>query len=147
MGEGRAWDRWTPVPWGEEWDESRVGEWKNDRTHVVGSVPRGAGPYDVHDMAGNVLEWVADWFDQSYYERSPERNPAGPASGQYKVLRGGSWLYNPFNLRTALRYDDSPDGRGSNVGFRCARGSEREGCQELLSPGSWLLISDGLRAA
>ncbi|MBI2204034.1 MAG: SUMF1/EgtB/PvdO family nonheme iron enzyme [Candidatus Rokubacteria bacterium] len=54
-------------PWGDAWDETRVGDWKNDRTHAVGSATRGVSPYDVHDMAGNVWEWVADWFHEDYY--------------------------------------------------------------------------------
>jgi iron(II)-dependent oxidoreductase len=73
-------------------------------------------------MAGNALEWVADWFDEGYYQRSPERNPKGPDSGQSRVVRGGSWNLNPVYLRASFRYNYSPDGRGNLLGFRCARG-------------------------
>jgi iron(II)-dependent oxidoreductase len=109
--------------WGEAWDESRVGEWKNHRTHAVGTAASGASPYGVHDMAGNVREWVSDWFDAAYYQRSPNRNPTGPSSGQYRVLRGGSWGDSPIRLRAANRLSGSPGSRYSLIGFRCARGS------------------------
>jgi len=60
-------------------------------TRPVGSYSSGVSPYAVHDMAGNVAEWVADWLDAQYYKRSPERNPTGPSSGQYRVVRGAAW--------------------------------------------------------
>ena len=111
-------------PWGEQWDASRANssESKLGRTTPVGSYASGASPYGAHDMAGNVWEWVADWYDKDYYKRSPERNPQGPDSGTSRVLRGGSWYNGPVNLRTAYRYYNSPDYRGDGFGFRCARG-------------------------
>jgi serine/threonine-protein kinase len=92
-------------------------------TTRVGAYPAGASPYDAHDMAGNVAEWVADWFDENYYKNSPERNPKGPDSGERRVLRGGSWNYNAILLRTAYRSLYTPDDRYSHFGFRCARGA------------------------
>jgi len=89
----------------------------------VGSYPSGVSPYGAHDMAGNVWEWVADWFDAAYYQRSPERNPKGPDSGTSRVLRGGSWLNDPFSLRAAARSLNTPDHRSNSSGFRCARGA------------------------
>jgi iron(II)-dependent oxidoreductase len=74
-------------------------------------------------MAGNVWEWVADWYASDYYGRSPQRNPKGPDSGTSRVLRGGSWLSGPINLRAAYRSSFTPDGRYGNFGVRCARGA------------------------
>ncbi|MBM4443662.1 MAG: SUMF1/EgtB/PvdO family nonheme iron enzyme, partial [Candidatus Rokubacteria bacterium] len=110
-------------PWGEQWDASRTnsGDSRLGKTAPVGPYPSGLSPYGAHDMAGNVWEWVADWFDAAYYQRSPERNPKGPDSGTSRVLRGGSWLSVPINLRTAFRYSNAPDIRSYNIGFRCAR--------------------------
>jgi formylglycine-generating enzyme required for sulfatase activity len=111
-------------PWGEQWDATRANsnESKLGRTAPVGSYPSGVSPYGVHDMAGNVWEWVADWYRKDYYQRSPVRNPTGPDSGTLRVLRGGAWYGNPFSLRTASRDGSSPGYRSSSVGFRCARG-------------------------
>jgi formylglycine-generating enzyme required for sulfatase activity len=90
-------------------------------TTLVGSYPAGASPYGVLDMAGNAAEWVADWFAEDY-QRSSERNPRGPDAGQYRVLRGGSWVFAPIALRGAARHNPAPDGRSDYVGFRCASG-------------------------
>jgi formylglycine-generating enzyme required for sulfatase activity len=113
-------------PWGEAWDASRANsdDSKLGRTAPVGSYATGASPYGAQGMAGNVWEWVADWYAADYYQRSPERNPKGPESGQYRVVRGGSWVSAPLNLRASgrLNLSTSPDARGYYVGFRCARG-------------------------
>ena len=95
-----------------------------DDTSQVGSFPTGASPYGVMDMAGNVWEWVSDWYQDGYYIISPEANPPGPISGTNKVLRGGSW--NPFSndVRTALRKSFDPNYRFYYIGFRCAANAE-----------------------
>jgi formylglycine-generating enzyme required for sulfatase activity/uncharacterized caspase-like protein len=110
-------------PWGEQWDSSRANaENKLGKTVPVGSYAGGLSPYGAHDMAGNVWEWVADRYEGSYYKQSPERNPQGPSSGTYRVLRGGSWGHYAFNSRSAARDNHAPDYRFNYIGFRCARG-------------------------
>jgi iron(II)-dependent oxidoreductase len=71
-------------------------------------------------MAGNVAEWVQDWFMFDYYAIMPDWNPRGPASGRYKGVRGGSWKSRPNLLRAATRNGASPEQRLSTIGFRCA---------------------------
>lgn len=127
-------------PWGPTWDASRANGAESIRaTTPVGRYATGASPYGVHDMAGNVSEWAADWFDAQYYARSPQRNPEGPAGergaarnqlpaanavapapGTVKVLRGGSWSSFPIVLRAASRRSVPPDWRSVFTGFRCA---------------------------
>ena len=77
-------------PWGNEApDDKRLNYNANvGKTSAVGSYPSGASPYGALDMAGNVWEWVADWYDQNYYTSSPAQNPAGPDAGQFRVGAG-----------------------------------------------------------
>ena len=91
----------------------------------VGSYEKGKSPYGIYDMAGNVLEWTADWYDERYYKRSPDRNPAGPSQGLSKVVRGGSWLSRRTLLQTGLRNWESPASRSAHVGFRCAQDAQK----------------------
>jgi formylglycine-generating enzyme required for sulfatase activity/tRNA A-37 threonylcarbamoyl transferase component Bud32 len=91
-------------------------------TTRVGSYPDGTGWCGALDMAGNVWEWVADWYGEYPSER--QVSPAGPSSGKLRVLRGGSWGYGQDFARCAYRHSDHPDDFGGHVGFRCARGSE-----------------------
>ena len=109
-------------PWGNEFAESKCNTFESGigDTTEVGSYSDGASPYGAMDMAGNVWEWVADWYDAGYYSEAPERNPQGPDSGEVRVLRGGSWYYYQDLARCASRPRYSPDARGSHVGFRVA---------------------------
>jgi formylglycine-generating enzyme required for sulfatase activity/serine/threonine protein kinase/Flp pilus assembly protein TadD len=78
-----------------------------------------ANAFGLYDMLGNVWEWVNDWYDESYYHNSPSQNPTGPASGQLRVLRGGSWLYVPRYVRVSNRVSYFPADRYDYGGFRC----------------------------
>ncbi|MDD5222456.1 MAG: formylglycine-generating enzyme family protein [bacterium] len=115
-------------PWGNETancDYMVIGYGGNgcgkDSTWPVGSKPKGASPYGVMDMAGNVWEWVSDWYDSGYYGKSPSRNPQGPSSGSSRVIRGGSWNYGTGSLRASGRGSTRWAYRGDNLGFRCVR--------------------------
>jgi serine/threonine-protein kinase len=88
-------------------------------TAPVGSYLAGASPYGALDMAGNVWEWVADWYDAGYYAGSPAENPSGPDSGEYRVLRGGSWYDSTWNARAAVRLWNTPGVTNFNYGVRC----------------------------
>ncbi len=96
-----------------------------DRTWPVGSRPDGVSPYGVLDMAGNVWEWVADWYLPTAYADSPSERPTGPATGTRRAMRGGSWLSDgPPSLRATNRDSDEIAYIGNGVGLRCARDAE-----------------------
>jgi formylglycine-generating enzyme required for sulfatase activity len=91
----------------------------NSQTFPVGEML--ANGFGLHDMAGNVFEWVSDWYGSTYYSSSPQTNPTGPASGSYRLVRGGSWFDSPGYLRASSRYRYSPDYANDGIGFRVAR--------------------------
>jgi eukaryotic-like serine/threonine-protein kinase len=87
----------------------------------VGAYPAGASPYGILDMAGNVYEWVADWYAADYYGRGFDSDPAGPATGSEAMLRGGSWYDIDRFIRSANRLSIRPTTTADNIGIRCAQ--------------------------
>ncbi len=92
-------------------------------TSPVGSFP--PNPYGLHDMAGNVSEWVEDWFGTNYYRVSPKKNPSGPPPSMYKVARGGSWLNSMEYMQSSRRAYLWPEFRVESQGFRCVLNSDK----------------------
>lgn len=88
-------------------------------TAPVGSYE--ANPFGLFDMTGNVAEWTADRYDGFYYRKSPERNPTGPPSGDYRMIRGGSWSDALFGIRPTVRDGGALTKRDTRTGFRCAQ--------------------------
>ena len=85
----------------------------------IGSYPMGRSVYGVYDMAGNVSEWVNDYYDQFYYQKAPIMNPTGPETGKTRVFKGGSWDARSVDIRTSKRFAATPGRKDSIVGFRC----------------------------
>ncbi len=109
-------------PWGDQAPERSLSnfDFNVGDTAPVGIHPLGASPYGVLDMAGNVEEWVADWFEAGYASQSPISDPEGPANTGVRVVRGGSWLDNLNMVRADIRLGYPPDSAFINLGFRCA---------------------------
>jgi len=109
-------------PWGNNIDCSyaNYGSCIGDTTKI-GSYENGRSAYGVYDMAGNVWEWVADWYGGTYYSSSPFSNPLGPASSEGHVLRGGPWNGSKNTVRSANRGRRDPTITAEYIGFRCAR--------------------------
>jgi formylglycine-generating enzyme required for sulfatase activity len=122
-------------PWGDAFDglllnfcdencnlTTRTGEfddgWRD--TAPVRTYEAGRSPIGVYDMAGNVMEWVADWYAPRAYQNVTENNPLGPAEGQFKVIRGGSWLSDPVEVTVTDRENFDPTVSRAHLGFRCA---------------------------
>ena len=113
-------------PWGNELDCNKANYTNGSRVCVggttkVGSYESGKSPYGVYDMAGNVWEWVADWYSESYYSTSiSSSNPFGPDFGRARVARGGSWTRPQGEIRSANRINYAPTYYNFDLGFRCA---------------------------
>lgn len=107
-------------PWGDEPPDERLA-WFGDKSgpEPVGERRLGQSMYGVCDMAGNVLEWVHDWFDRDYYADAPLSDPPGPTTGTKRVLRGGSYAHSAVVLRCATRGRYDPTARRANHSFRC----------------------------
>jgi formylglycine-generating enzyme required for sulfatase activity len=86
----------------------------------VGTHPAGKSPYGIDDLAGNAAEWVADWYAEAF-PSNDVRDPKGPAGGSTRVIRGGGRFDPGERIRATKRYYASPDTRGEDIGFRCAR--------------------------
>jgi formylglycine-generating enzyme required for sulfatase activity len=121
---------WDPVaevkyryPWGDDDPTPTLLNYQPTglgRTTPVGSYPLGASPYGTLDMAGNVWEWVADWYDQDYYDVTDgATDPTGPATGTHHVMRGGSYGYSAHKARTTHRDAGTTRASGAGLGFRC----------------------------
>ena len=100
--------------------------WTKEENHKVmvpvQALTEGQSPYGLHNMAGNVKEWVDDWYDREYYnEQSEYANPRGPIGGEFKVVRGGSWRDMKGFIYSTFRNSGNPKSRMDDYGFRCAR--------------------------
>lgn len=106
-------------PWGNQLDSTRLNASGQGTVHV-GSYETGKSPCGAYDMAGNVWEWVNDWYQSDYYSSSPVTNPKGPKTGTQKVLRGGAFDPSGGDSRSADRGALPPGSQGNTIGFRCA---------------------------
>ena len=93
-----------------------------NQTHIVGS--KQPNELGIYDMSGNVLEWCSDWFGENYYSISPQNNPQGPASGNFRVVRGGWWQSLDDFCRVSFRIGSIPDGKANILGVRLVLSSE-----------------------
>jgi len=115
-------------PWGDRIDGNRANFLADPSLKAAhGTTPCGSYPangYGLYDMAGNVWEWVHDWYGADFYTNSPKENPSGPPEGQLRVLRGGSWLVADVRmLSCSYRHKVPPDTYSYGIGFRIACGA------------------------
>ena len=116
--DGRLWP-WGNVeqPNGANWARVQDG---HDVTASVGTVLTDKSPYGAMDGAGNVMEWVADWYAESFFKDAPEQNPQSPEYGTFRVLRGGGYATTGADFRITSRSKMVPDFRDETIWFRCA---------------------------
>ena len=122
-------------PWGDVFDGTRLNycdkncpmdnrdaavDDGHQDTAPVGSYEDGRSPFRIYDMSGNVMEWVNDWYDSRFYRDSTDTNPLGPLEGQFKTMRGGSWLSPAEETSVTMRDSFDPLVARANLGFRCA---------------------------
>jgi formylglycine-generating enzyme required for sulfatase activity len=109
-------------PWGDNWDPSlaNTAESRANTAVEVGRYPGGASPYGVLDMSGNLQEWVADYFDPTYYQQGPSRDPRGPVQVLGDHERGGSWDSPAAQSTTFFRNSSHSVLPNDRVGFLCA---------------------------
>jgi formylglycine-generating enzyme required for sulfatase activity/tetratricopeptide (TPR) repeat protein len=113
-------------PWGGALPSPELANFDKElmMTQPVGSYPKGASPYGVLDLAGNVWEWTLDWYDPEFYRDSPGENPQGPEGGSERTVRGGSWANGADLVRSANRSSEKPGSRLNILGFRLALAGE-----------------------
>lgn len=102
----------------EEWSSDHLRS-NNNRTHPVGL--KKPNNWNLYDMHGNVWEWCADFYGADYYAKSPAVDPPGPDTGTSRILRGGSWSFTAYNLRSSFRYRSFPSSKLKGFGFRLVR--------------------------
>ena len=109
-------------PWGNAPPDNQLANFNKDlmKTRPVGSYPQGSSPYGILDMAGNVWEWLADWYDADYYKNSADNDPQGPEGGSERAVRGGSWADSAKLIRSANRSQENPNSKLNILGFRLA---------------------------
>ena len=113
-------------PWGNEKPDDTLANYlsKKETSVIVHEYSKGASPYGLYHMAGNVSEWCADIYQEQYYAFSPYENPTGPDMGSQRVLRGGSWFNSATAISTYYRMAEEQGLRDTSVGFRCAMDAE-----------------------
>lgn len=117
-------------PWGDEFGNGHANvDGDEDGFKYLappGSFESGRSPYGVYDMTGNVAEWVADTYDEHYYQKTSYRDPPGPEEGQHKVIRGGSWRETQHNARLSKRFQAKMWRTDTTIGIRCAKDTDED---------------------
>ncbi len=143
----------THFPWGHTIDATKANYGQNvGKTMPVNAYPGGVSGFGVYNMAGNVFEWVSDWYDPNYFRTSAAYNPQGPSDGYdfanqgpVKVLKGGSWLAPQTSLHTSHRFWNQPENNsyGVGLGFRCALSADSQARDVVKYDFTHALISMG----
>jgi len=124
----RGGDEGRLYPWGDDPPQSRADYQERWGGNVRGPLPVGRGapnPYGIYDLCKNVHEWCADWYQADYYAHSPARNPSGPATGERRASRGGSWRHHIKVSRVAARSSIPPAFQYADYGIRVVRGERK----------------------